>query len=99
MDLPYAGAGLAVIWLIDVIVKARRGELDLRGFVKLCGFCVIFFVLIPCAIYYLSYIPYGIAVGERNIFSADYLRIVLDNQSYMFNYHSGIVAEHPYSSR
>lgn len=95
----YAGAGLAVIWLIDVLVKARRGELALRGFVKLCGFCVIFFVLIPCAIYYLSYIPYGIAVGQRNIFSADYLRIVLDNQSYMFNYHSGVVAEHPYSSR
>ncbi len=95
----YAGAGLALIWLIHVIVRVRRGELDLRGFAKLSGFCVIFFVLIPAVIYYLSYIPYGIAAGHRNIFSADYLRIVLDNQSYMFNYHSGIVSEHPYSSR
>ena len=95
----YAGAGLALIWLIYVIVKARRGELDFRGFAKLSGFCLIFFVLIPCGIYYLSYIPYGIAQGKTNIFSPDYLRIVLDNQSYMFNYHSGIVAEHPYASR
>ena len=94
----YAGAGLAVIWLIYVIREAKAQRLDMRGFWKLCGFCVIFFVLIPCLIYYFAYIPYGTA---RSIspFSAEYLRMVLDNQSYMFNYHSGIVAEHPYSSR
>ena len=94
----YAGAGLAVIWLIYVIREAKAQRLDMKGFWKLCGFCVIFFVLIPCLIYYFAYIPYGTA---RSIspFSAEYLRMVLDNQSYMFNYHSGIVAEHPYSSR
>lgn len=94
----YAGAGLAVIWFIYVIREARAQRLDMKGFWKLCGFCVIFFVLIPCLIYYFAYIPYGTA---RSIspFSAEYLRMVLDNQSYMFNYHSGIVAEHPYSSR
>jgi dolichyl-phosphate-mannose--protein O-mannosyl transferase len=59
----------------------------------------VFFVLIPAVVYYLSYIPYGVAQGKTNIFSPDYARIVLDNQSYMFNYHSGVVAEHPYSSR
>ena len=94
----YAGAGLAVIWFIYVIREAMAQRLDMKGFWKLCGFCVIFFVLIPCFIYYFAYIPYGTA---RSIspFSAEYLRMVLDNQSYMFNYHSGIVAEHPYSSR
>ncbi len=94
----YAGAGLAVIWFIYVIREARAQRLDMKGFWKLCGFCVIFFVVIPCLIYYFAYIPYGTA---RSIspFSAEYLRMVLDNQSYMFNYHSGIVAEHPYSSR
>ena len=95
----YAGAGLALIWLIWVLVKAKRGELDLKGFFKLCGFCTVFFVLVPGLIYYLSYIPYGIAQGKTNILSADYARIVLSNQSYMFNYHSGVVAEHPYASR
>lgn len=94
----YAGAGLAVIWLIYVIREARAQRLDMKGFWKLCGFCVIFFVLIPCLIYYFAYIPYGTARGISP-FSAEYLRMVLDNQSYMFNYHSGIVAEHPYSSR
>ena len=94
----YAGAGLAVIWFIYVIREARAQRLDMKGFWKLCGFCVIFFVLIPCLIYYFAYIPYGTARGISP-FSAEYLRMVLDNQSYMFNYHSGIVAEHPYSSR
>ena len=94
----YAGAGLAVIWLIYVIREAKAQRLDMRGFWKLCGFCVIFFVLIPCLIYYFAYIPYGTARGISP-FSAEYLRMVLDNQSYMFNYPSGIVAEHPYSSR
>lgn len=94
----YAGAGLAVIWLIYVIREAKAQRLDMKGFWKLCGFCVIFFVLIPCLIYYFAYIPYGTARGISP-FSAEYLRMVLDNQSYMFNYHSGIVAEHPYSSR
>ena len=94
----YAGAGLAVIWIIYVIREAKAQRLDMIGFWKLCGFCVIFFVLIPCLIYYFAYIPYGTARGISP-FSAEYLRMVLDNQSYMFNYHSGIVAEHPYSSR
>ncbi len=95
----YAGAGLALIWLIYVIVRVKSGTLDFKAFAKLSGFCMVFFVLIPAGIYYLSYIPYGIAAGNSNVFSADYLRIVLDNQAYMFNYHSNIVAEHPYSSR
>ena len=95
----YAGAGLGIIWLCYVVHKLRKSEMDFKGFLKLSGFCVIFFVLIPGLIYYLSYIPYGIATGHKNIFSADYLRIVLDNQSYMFNYHAGVVSEHPYSSR
>jgi len=95
----YAGAGLALIWLAWVIVKAKNGALDVKGFFKLCGFSTVFFVLIPAAIYYLSYIPYGVAQDKTNIFSLDYARIVLDNQRYMFNYHSGVVAEHPYASR
>ncbi len=94
----YAGAGLAVIWLIWVLKESRDGRLDSRGFVRNALFCVVFFVLLPCLIYYLSYLPYGIAKGKANVLSADYLRIVLDNQRYMFRYHSQLVATHPYSS-
>jgi len=94
----YAGAGLAVIWLLWVIRGLRSGRLSVRGFVKNALFCVVFFVAVPCLIYYLSYIPYGIARGETNLLSPGYLKIVLDNQTYMFNYHSQLVATHPYSS-
>ena len=94
----YAGAGLAVIWALWVIREARAGRLDLQGFVKNALFCVVFFILMPGLIYYLSYIPYGVAQGKTNLLSSDYLKIVLDNQRYMFNYHSQLVATHPYSS-
>ena len=58
-----------------------------------------FFLLIPAAIYYLSYLPYGQARGIRP-FTGAYLQMVLDNQVYMFSYHSqGVLgATHPYSS-
>ena len=95
----YAGAGLAVIWLCWVIGGLRTQSLDWKGFVKNALFCVVFFILVPAAVYYLSYLPYGAARGITNILSRDYLRIVLDNQSYMFSYHSGLVATHPYDSR
>ena len=94
----YAGAGLAVIWLLWVIRGMRTGRLRFAGFVKNALFCVVFFVLVPGLIYGLSYLPYGIAEGRMNPFSREYLQIVLDNQRYMFNYHSQLVATHPYSS-
>ena len=92
----YAGAGLALIWAWYWIKNARRG---IRAFLKNCAFCLVFFVLLPCTIYYLSYIPYAQARGGLSLFSMDYLKMVLDNQEYMFNYHSTIEATHPYSSR
>ena len=94
----YAGAGLAVIWALWVIHEMRAGRLRFGGFVKNALFCVVFFVLLPGLIYYLSYLPYGRALGRTNVLSRDYLKIVLDNQRYMFNYHSQLVATHPYSS-
>ena len=69
----------------------------------LCGlFCLAVFVLLPAVIYYLSYFPYGTAIGLKApemFFNGEYARIVLDNQQFMFTYHSDLVAEHPYSSR
>ncbi len=91
----YAGAGLAVIWAWYWLKNAHLG---LKAFLKNCSFCLVFFTFLPCCIYYLAYIPYGRACGYR-LFSAEYLKMVLDNQNYMFHYHSGVVATHPYSSR
>ena len=95
----YAGAGLGVLWAIWAVESAKSGALDWKGFLKNCGFCVVFFILFPVLIYDLAYLPYGLAAGHANPFSADYIRIVLRNQKYMFSYHSALVSTHPYSSR
>ncbi len=93
----YAGAGLAVIWLIHWI-----HNFEIKAFIKNCAFCVVFFVLVPAMIYYMSYYPYGKAIGLDGAgmyFTSDYAKLVLDNQDFMFSYHSGVHSEHPYSSR
>ncbi len=104
----YAGAGLALIWLIDRIQRGilMRREGKSRFFIRETGenvlWCVLFFVLIPAVIYYLSYYPYGRAQGLEGVtmfFSREYAGIVLENQSFMLNYHSGVHTPHPYASR
>lgn len=95
----YAGAGLAVIWAAYWILNRRRG---FAAFAKNAGLCIIFFVLVPAAIYYCSYIPYGLARQMSFpglLFDGEYAGLVLDNQEFMFSYHSDLVAEHPYASR
>ena len=99
----YAGAGLGVIWAISWIIRMRNGEKQVWSkFLKDCLFCVAFFVIIPALIYYASYVPYGQAKGMHGIgmlFNPDYAATVAENQKFMFTYHSGVHAEHPYSSR
>ncbi|MBQ6466196.1 MAG: phospholipid carrier-dependent glycosyltransferase [Oscillospiraceae bacterium] len=75
-----------------------QGEALLSEFFKNVAFCLVFFVLIPALIYCLSYLPYAAPRGVRP-FSGAYFRMVWDNQVYMFRYHAGVDATHPYSSR
>ena len=98
----YAGAGLAVIWLVYWITQARKPRFAARFFLN-CAFCLVFFVAIPLIIYYVSYYHYGTARGLSGgidmFFTRDYFDIVWDNQVYMWEYHSDLVSTHPYSSR
>ena len=98
----YAGAGLAVIWLVYWITQARKPRFAAR-FIANCGFCLVFFVAVPLVIYYLSYYHYGTARGLEGgagmFFTRDYFDIVWDNQVYMWEYHSDLVSTHPYASR
>lgn len=59
---------------------------------KTIGFCMIFFVAIPFAIYLLSYIPFVDPSREGLIAK------MLANQTTMFNYHSDLNATHSFSS-
>lgn len=101
----YAGAGLAVIWAVHRIgelVQAENKKDEFHRCLVNIGQCLVFFVLIPTCIYYLSYIPYGRASGLKlpgMLFSREYAGLVLDNQKFMFSYHSGVSATHPYSSK
>jgi len=104
----YAGAGLGLIWLLFRIARGR--ELVLTGhkkehrkeLVSNMLQCIVFFVIIPAIIYYVSYYPYGRAEGMsgfKMFFDKDYAKLVLENQTSMFKYHEGVHATHPYSSR
>ena len=99
----YAGAGLAVIWAVYWIMTFLRAErVDLLAFWKNVAWCLLFFVAIPALVYYASYWSYAPSQGIDGPFrllKGDYLRLVLDNQNYMYSYHSGLEATHPYSSK
>lgn len=104
----YAGAGLGVLWALHWVfsgVQAHRdgdGRRYVRRLLGNIGFCLVFFVLVPGMIYYASYYPYGAARGLHGAgmyFTREYAAIVLENQRFMFTYHAGLVATHPYASR
>ncbi|MBP3542390.1 MAG: glycosyltransferase family 39 protein [Clostridia bacterium] len=69
-------------------------EHTFRRILITCGFCVVFFILIPAVIYYLSYIPYLAPTGKVSIGR------VIDAQVGMFNYHATprLGMDHPYYS-
>lgn len=69
-------------------------DFALRRIFVTCGFCVLFFIIVPCIIYYLSYIPYLAPTGPVN------LRRIISAQEGMFRYHSkpGLGADHFFTS-
>lgn len=99
----YAGAGLGILWLLYWLVRfLKEKKAALPEFIRNAAWCMLFFVAVPCLIYYVSYYSYGVSQGMSGpgmFFRKDYVKIVLDNQTYMWNYHSDLVATHPYSSR
>ena len=104
----YAGAGLGVLWALHWVLQGVQAHRDgdgrryVRRLLGNIGFCLVFFVLVPGMIYYASYYPYGAARGLHGpgmYFTREYAAIVLENQRFMFTYHAGLVATHPYASR
>ena len=77
---------------VEVPTKARK---DYRWWLlKTFFICVGFFLIVPSAIYCLSYLPYAAAKGEPLNF-----QLIWENQVFMFTYHRGVTQEHPYSSK
>ena len=104
----YSGAGLGLLWLMFWGYRtrelARVGRLKslVSELLPNIAWCVLFFVIIPLTVYYLSYYPYGRAIGLEGFgmfFKREYFDEVIRNQTFMFTYHRDVVAEHPYASR
>lgn len=108
----YAGLGLAVIFAAVMIRRYKEYKTALaepkgssEGIehkyiinnykiftMKTLLACIVLFIIIPGIIYLCSYIPYTDKTGNG------LLTQMLNNQKYMYDYHSNLVAEHPYSS-
>ena len=55
--------------------------------------CILFFIIIPSFIYFLSYTPILVLPGHENP-----VGFVINDQKHMFDYHSKLQATHPFSS-
>ena len=103
----YAGAGLLIIYVIRLVqlgfYYSATQKRDFGVYVaKTLLFSMLFFVFIPATVYYLTYIPYGLArgmsIGGGMLWDIEFFSLVWSNQVLMFEYHSLLVAEHPFSS-
>lgn len=98
----YAGAGLAVMWLLGLWFRYREWKRNPQNFdfisfvLSTTSLSIIFFVLLPSAIYTAAYIPYATAQG--NLTLDNLLNVMWSNQEFMFTYHQGVHSSHPYQS-
>ncbi len=84
----------------STLTDAQKGrvrdarELTVKRMLVTCGFCVLFFIVVPLVIYYLSYIPFLAPSGPVTI------QRVIDEQVRIFRYHStpGLGDDHPFNS-
>lgn len=98
----YGGVGLAILWVIGMVFKYREWSPEgspgyAPFFWGTVGLSVLFFIVMPLCVYVASYYPYAKADGDTSW--QHLLKIVWDNQIYMFTYHEGVHTPHPYSSR
>ena len=95
----YAAFGLILLYGIYIVSEGLRmkaeGTLDAywRRLAAVLAVSVCFFVLAAGAIYYLCYIPYARACGDKLT-----LAYVIERQKNMYDYHSKLTATHPYQS-
>ena len=103
----YAGAGLLIIYVIRLFqLGSYYNSTGKDGFglylTKTLLFSILFFVIVPALVYYLAYIPYGLArgltLGGGMLWDVRFFELVWGNQVYMFSYHYNLAAEHPFSS-
>lgn len=91
----FAGIGLALVFFLYMGIKifVKKKKWNKEDTITIIS-CFGFFVIIPIAIYLLSYIPFYIV---ENAYIKD-IKTFIEWQQYMYKYHHDLVATHPYSS-
>lgn len=79
----------------DIAYMERIRSVFVKNTIITLLWCVVFFVIIPVAIYCISYYPYFTAKGNEGV---AWYKVVWNNQKYMFAYHSGLKDDHFFSS-
>lgn len=91
----YAAAGLAIMLFYGLYchyVTADRKNI-LKELCQLALVCTLFFVVLPLAIYTLSYIEFIQVDPSKGL-----VKTTFDNISMILNYHNGVKSSHPYES-
>ena len=95
----YSAVGLAVVFFVALWLKSKKYMEDhpKKDTIKLafttCLWCVLFFVIIPFAIYFATFIPIMDAHGLKETV-AEFIRW----QTNMFDYHHNLEATHFFAS-
>lgn len=94
----YAITGIAFIFFYTLIkryfnIKKTDKKLFIKNTLITILSCFLFFIILPLAVYILSYIPF------LNVNGANGFKTIINNQIYMFNYHTTLEQRHPYSSQ
>ena len=96
----YGGAGLAVIFFTALFQYYREHKKSGQAMPVFRRFalitllwCVLFFIVVPAIIYTLSYVPFMMVPGPGHE-----LGDVATYQAHMYNYHSAVKDDHPFSS-
>ena len=92
----YPMVGLAMLFFISFGRKylgSEKAADDKKYALQTILLCFVFFVAVPAAVYFASFIPVITADGF-----GDYFRQFINYQTHMYNYHANLEAEHFFSS-
>jgi dolichyl-phosphate-mannose--protein O-mannosyl transferase len=84
----YAGLGLAIIYFVNKISTKKK-------FMPTVGKGLLFFVLIPLIIYTSTYILFP----NLQSIKTNSIETIVEQQKLMYDYHSNLVADHPFTSK
>ncbi len=95
----YGAVGLAVLFFGKLLsallpLKARELRPALKKALKLCGWCCLFFIAVPFALYFCAFLPMTTLPHNAHRLWGTFISYQVN----MFNYHSQLVAEHYFAS-